>query len=554
MLPKPVWIVAFSAACENSESVSGPSAANLPATPDRIRQAILEFQRAAREAGGEIELFLGVSHAFDQMTIEIAESLGLMVHIIVPLPVPELAEDFRDRPRAWDLAVAAIAKSGGLLELDQASLNEVLSQGDRKFPAAEWPPKRVAGWTFRVSHGSHHRPDCYHDCGAELIQAADALVVVPDQRNHGAANITVSVIEQGRARGIAIAQVAFDATAILRIEWGPEPWRADPVMEKIGAALNPVTSNRRGADRIENVFSSLDSVASRIGGRLKNRVTLVIVLQFVATLLATINAALLQPKVGINPFKSGFEWNITALVSQVLFFTGLILVSTAFVLGWTSRRTKLKSRWRLTRFGAEIVRGLIYTRGFVDPLQPVISGHDPAWHRLALSSGLLAERGRSLQALDWETEKANYIRQRVDVQREAYFQKLHSGASRISAACGTVAIWAGSLAPFCLVLALYLKFAHEEWVASSGWSPVLVTFLPVLLPLLAGTSTSLRVVTDAGRRAERYAVMAQRLLALGRWLPTLKTPVAIRRAVVNAETILLDELIEWHAASRAADK
>jgi hypothetical protein len=156
--------------------------------------------------------------------------------------------------------------------------------------------------------------------------------------------------------------------------------------------------------------------------------------------------------------------------------------------------------------------------------------------------------------MNWEESKSNYLRDRIEVQRKAYFQKLQVGASRLSAVCGRVGFWAGSLAPVCLLLALYLKFAHEEWITTSVWSPILITFLPVLLPLLAGTATSLRVVTDAGRRAERYRTVAQQLQSLSEWLPTLKTPASIRRAVVSAETILLDELIEWHAASKTTGK
>jgi hypothetical protein len=74
------------------------------------------------------------------------------------------------------------------------------------------------------------------------------------------------------------------------------------------------------------------------------------------------------------------------------------------------------------------------------------------------------------------------------------------------------------------------------------------------LPLLAGTATSLIVVTDAGRRTERYKTQANRLQAINQWFPTLKTVSSLRRAVVLTEEILLDELIEWHAASKSTGK
>jgi hypothetical protein len=365
---------------------------------------------------------------------------------------------------------------------------------------------------------------------------------------------TTDELAQGRARGIAIAIDNSREPAPASIEWNSSPWVRDRVIGEIESVLNGRRGTAGAAERVEQMFEALDRVASQAGGRLKNRATTIIVLQFIATILATINAALLHQNVEINPLKPNFEWKSAVVVSQLLFCTELILVSTAFVLTWTSRWTKLKSKWRQTRFGAEIMRGIIHGRGLIDPLYPVVSEHDPAWHRFALSIGLRIAQEQPIQAIDWEDAKLKYLRNRIEVQRQAYFQRLHAGASRMSAACRTVAFWAGGAAPICLLLALYLKFAHEEWVATSLWSPVLTLFLPVLLPLLAGTSTSLRVVTDAGRRAERYQVMARRLKSLNRWLPTLRTPTAIRRAVVQAETILLDELIEWHAASQTASK
>jgi hypothetical protein len=277
-------------------------------------------------------------------------------------------------------------------------------------------------------------------------------------------------------------------------------------------------------------------------------------MQFSATLLAAVNTALLLPHVPTNSGILTLRWDVVAIASKLTYAIGLFLVTWAFVLAIASRWTKLRDTWRRARFGAEVLRGLTYTRGLIDPLYPVASERDPAWYRFALSSGLWAGRGREPNTENWKATTARYLRDRIEVLRDKYFRTRHLGASKLSARCASVAFWAGAMAPICLALAFYLKVAQQAWVAASPWSPIFVTLLPIVVPLLAGTATSLRVVTDAGRRAEQYRTMADRLQALSVWIPALKTPTSVRRAVVRAERILLDELLEWHAASKNTGK
>jgi hypothetical protein len=97
-----------------------------------------------------------------------------------------------------------------------------------------------------------------------------------------------------------------------------------------------------------------------------------------------------------------------------------------------------------------------------------------------------------------------------------------------------------------------LRHWQSDWTRLNAWSPLLVSFLPIFLPLLAAAAMSLRVVTDASRRAERYGIMFDRLDWMASWFQSLRTPSTIRRAVARTEEILLDELVEWYAAAKDA--
>ena len=112
-----------------------------------------------------------------------------------------------------------------------------------------------------------------------------------------------------------------------------------------------------------------------------------------------------------------------------------------------------------------------------------------------------------------------------------------------------------------ITIALIWKFSHgEAEVAKPAaeaqnslqfWTEaVVMKFLPAFLPLLASVAISLTIVTDYGRRKERYSIMTERLRELSVWFPTIRSPYAVKRAVEKCEEILLDELVEWYAANK----
>lgn len=551
---RPIWIVAFANSRNDwTESSSG----KLIYLQERIRQALEEFSRVAAELGGKIELVASVTSAADQIAIDLAQSKEIPVHVIVPLPVSELGLDFRGRPQAWDQTLDTIAKAGGLIGQPTEAVSALIKLGGRTQVTPEWPQSIQPGWTFRVADGTHERDACYHDCAAQMLDAADALLIVLDS-DSGYLGGTKDMLHQAEARGIAIAKIELNEPALARepvaIEWPNGTWTADPVMTELNSVISETKLSQHSSNQIQKIFAVLDEVANQTGGRLKNRVTTMIALQFSATILTLISTTLLLPKMSDDRLANLFRLDASLIGYQIVSGFAFLFLIWAFLLGLASRWTNLKSQWRQTRFAAEVLRSLIHTRGLVDPLYPIISRHRPAWRRLALSAGLAVLRENPIKNFDCEAIKARYHRDRLHDQQEAYYRKQLVSASKWSAVCGVIAFWAGAVAPFFLFLSIYFKLVHWEWVVTNAWSVVFTKFLPVLLPLLAGTAASLKVVTDAGRRAERYQMQAQRLQSINKLFPTLQTPSSIRRSVVLTEEILLDELIEWHAASNGTGK
>jgi hypothetical protein len=548
-MPKPVWIVAF-AGLETDVEVDELSVERQDCE-ERIRIVLIAFQKSAEALDGSIELFCGAAKESERLAISVAESLGLAVHVILPLPLSEFADDFRQRPGEWDNILATIGKAGGLVDHDGNSVSKLCSRGERKRRTADWPPVPRPGWTFRVSEGSHERVACHHDAVTQMLDAADAWIVLVDQTKQDDRGYRLAILEQAEARGLPSAIIDPWKKCSPQIDWKAKPWSSDTVIED----LRPIIDGRQqnvptSSNNIECNFAALDDFANRTGGRVMNRAMTIISLQFSATIIATINSALLLPIMTSQSRRIVSQWDMTLITYQVLFACELAFVFIAFLLGLASRWSNLKSRWRQARFGAEVLRSLIQTRGLVDPLFPIVARHDPVWHRFALSSGLAAHRENPVHNFDWQSIKAVYHRDRMEHQRNAYFRKQLVGASKLSAVCGRIAAWTGALAPIGLILAIYLKWMHSDWITTSTWSPVFIKFLPILLPLLAGTSASLKVITDAGRRAERYNTQANRLERASQWFISLQTPSSIRRAVYATEEILLDELIEWHVASK----
>ena len=527
----PVWMVGFSGHRPKDEA--GRRSSELEDCRSRISEAFVRYQELAAKAKGELHFFASVAEGADTIAIEVAQQIGVVVHVILPMSVERFSKDFEGSPAAWDRALAIIATAGGLAGLESKAIQHLCDKGNGAFDDVNDLPESNSKWTFRLSKGSRERPYCYYECGEEMLDACDGLIAVHCQATQKVGG-TTDALQQAISKGLVVASIDPLAS---EIEWNsaqPE-WHPDSVL----AELHHI-SEKHAAKFPKSSDECLDSEYERY-----NQVSLINGKWFRYTMILGVGLHFAAAAIGI----ANLSFHLGALATLM----ELLLVVAAIGLGILSWFRGFHEHWRQTRFAAEVLRGLKQSCVFLDPIAPLISHHHPAWRRFAMSYSLYQPE---CHATDPLTRIKEYQQGRVINQLDYFTSKLSPASAwgtllKVSA---QVASW---MALVVIVLALGSELSHLGCDVGSvkpaddnSFQVFFFKFLPAFLPLLASVAISLTIVTDYGRRKERYSIMAKRLEELSLWFPTIRSPYAARRAVERCEEILLDELVEWYASNK----
>ena len=504
-----------------------------------LKQILTDLQARADKLGGQAELYASVAEGADTLCVEVARELGMPVHLLLPLEESEFAKDF-STPTAWQRSQAQLATA-------------------RQRPGRD---------SVHFVSGEATRPECYFNLAIHMLDAADVLVTVWDEAPARGLGGTAQVIAQAKALGTPVVQVTAATGAISGAEGLETCFQRDELITELNeiAGQTPSPAVPAVTDPA-SLYHSLDAIADAEAARFRPSLVRIIVLHAIASLLAAIvtfsgdkqnppshdpsrpAAPSAAPKPEKQHWLAHYRWLFTA--------TELVLVSSALWMTTQLYRRHTQSRWIRCRFASELVRGLRTSVPLIDPLHPPVTRHDPKWKRFALSAGLLVLEHQSsdhpLQLRD------QYLAIRLGDTHEdsqiLHFQTKHPAAMRWWNLTGFVGTWSARLAPPFVLLSLLNKFSGKFSSNPAGWgladnfpSWILVGFLPIALPLLAGAASGIRHALDAGRRKERYPEMVARLTEIKRALPGLQTGSSIRRAISRSEEILLDELIEWQLA------
>jgi hypothetical protein len=236
----------------------------------------------------------------------------------------------------------------------------------------------------------------------------------------------------------------------------------------------------------------------------------------------------------------------------------LVLVATAFRLESLRHRRHERETWHLCRFARELLRGIEASSAFLDPLFPEISRHRLEWDRFAVTAALMLRQKTGPLALAPESiiaAREKYLTGRIIDQRMQY-QKGFEKSKLPALAFKKVAHGAAQIALPVVAFAALVKTAEfidkKDPIINldphSIFTPLLVLFLPILLPLVASLGTSFIATFDFARRAARYPEMVRVLDQTSKLLPTLDTLPAITATVRRTEEFLTDEIIDWHAS------
>ena len=549
----PVWMVGFSGHRPKDEP--GRRSDELEGCRPRIRDAFVRYQEMAKNADGELHFYASVAEGADTIAIEVAQELGIVVHVILPMSVERFADDFESSPNAWDRALSIISTAGGLSGFKADRIETLCSRGTGKYQTISDLPTPQTKWTFRVANGTRERPLCYYECGEEMLGSCDGLIAVHCQATEKLGG-TTEVIKQAEAHGLIVAVInPLDD----EVQWSSDSakWQNDEMF----AELHHIFERHLEKDhpKSENC-GFLDAELERY-----NRISMTSGNWFRYALLVGVGLHFWATTIAIASISFHWGWPMTAVE--------LALVILAIVIGFWSHRYA-HEHWRQSRFAAEVLRGLSQSCVFLDPIKPLVSHHHPAWHRFALSYSL---HDPQCEAEDPVANLEQYRKNRIENQLE-YFRAKLKPASFWGTLWKKVSKFSAYLAVAAILTALILKYYSPKHstetgqnhsakvtseVADANVSPAkqsnhkkdnplltLTKFLSAFLPLLASVALSLTMVTDYGRRKERYSIMTKRLEELSSWFTNIKSPHSARSAVERCEEILLDELIEWYTSNK----
>lgn len=486
-----------------------------------VLTGVLEgLKQRARKAGGEAELYASVAEGADTLCVEIARVLDLPVHLLLPLPEGDFAQDFSSS-EAWERSK---------LQLEKARLR----------------PSRDS--VHRVS-GESSRPECYFNQGFHMLEALDVLVAVWDGEPAKGMGGTGDVISQARAIGVHVIWINVSTAAVIVDEGVERAFKRDMVIDELNemAAETTVDEASGVASTPDALQRSLDHIATQEAARFRPSLVRIILLHGMAAALA----ALVTFKATEGSAWESFKWLVT--------FGELVLVVFALWMSFRMHRRHIQQRWIRCRFACELVRGLRASIPILDPLHPTIARHEPEWRRFCLSAGLLALA--SAETHDPLKLRDKYLQVRLsDTNPDGqvlHFLKMRPKALRWWTWTGILSNWSAWLAPLFVLLSLINKISKNHPSGGMGLEKsfipwLAVVFLPIGLPLLAGVASGLRHALDTGRRKDRYPQMVERLNEIKASLVGLQTPSTIQRIVTRSEEILLDELLEWKLAMKNA--
>lgn len=566
-LLRPIWLVAFVGhRPAPPEAGSGRSRTELNACRASLTDVLQQAQNTARDAGGDIELVSCVADGADLIAVAVADQLDIPVHIVLPKPEASFYASFS--PTEVGTPEEQRARDSSLLQA-RGYINRA------KQPDSDW--------TFRRVEGDGSEPECFHDTNLAMLEWSDLLVVVwnEEQSNKlGGTSEAVHLADDKRLQmPTAIVNPAQAGEVTRRLAWNPTPTNAPSATGSlqeqaesmalltelrkfvlitdaggISIAADAKQSRSDQAQRGEGelgpnwrLHAAFDNVANNTSSHFRRTLIWEIWLHFIATVLAAIAASFSKVFTGpLKPTLAGIA------------MTELILVLVAIVMMWRVSKLASNHRWRLSRFAAELIDGAMRSGGLIDPLDQLVGRHDATWKRFWLAIAIRSHRQQNQGVAKLDTTgrlrklRHRYVEQRVEYQRDLYFEKCKSAAAREMSWLGWAKMWSTRLAPWAIGLAIIIKVTG--WPMSPGpikdvLAAIFGSLTPIFFPLVVSASGALLLARDAARRTDRYGKIANRLERCACVLPLAQTPAAVKRLVLETEDLLLDELIEWNVAS-----
>jgi hypothetical protein len=212
------------------------------------------------------------------------------------------------------------------------------------------------------------------------------------------------------------------------------------------------------------------------------------------------------------------------------------------------RYRQSENRWLTLRLKAEVCRSTMATWNSPMPVEPLVYRDVPELRDLIQTLRYFRATSR-VETFPLEAFKADYGVRRL-LNQYRYFSRQVDQAIQLSSrltpfywlVSGSALVTCGAAVAFPLVYGLH---------ATPGtWTNFTFILVPIVAPALASWILAWQAIESVGRKRMRFAEMKQHLHQALIDLVHCRSWEAAHQVVVNAEKLLLNEVLEWYSFVR----
>lgn len=359
----------------------------------------------------------------------------------------------------------------------------------------------------------------YLEAGLLVADEADVVIAVWNGRPAEGVGGTGDIVHYCRQLDKPLVVIDSQTGAITTERLEKLPSRDVEAVESLQASSEPAPSLV-----VDQLYKTLDREASRHAPSTRSLIVQLVFLHLLATAIPLISLVLKLPKEIAN-------WASIIKLLALLYAVWLARRHHHAHHGWMNARLiaetcrSYQSIWYMRRRKASEPKGTPWQ------CAPLLKSLRIWWY--------LGSR----EALDLETARQKYLKERVLHQKE-YYEKAGQKALRslrlLKRAATTVTLGAIAAASIYLLSSWLVKDDH-------ALSLQIAKLLSLLLPLVSAALLSVVAAHDLNRRSNRYWEIAQLLKRQEVRISAVTSWPGLWRVVADTESVLLHELSEWHA-------
>jgi hypothetical protein len=281
---------------------------------------------------------------------------------------------------------------------------------------------------------------------------------------------------------------------------------------------------------VEECFLELDKTAQGHSSGVRHLISIFILLQFLTAAL------------GLGALSLDLH-HTHEMASNLIIVVELLLLITGFSLIY--RHRKKHQQWIRNRMQAEICRSFLATWHLLEHGEPAPTFAVQGFTRFYRNLRLVRDMDKT-QPPSLEEVRDQYLAERIQGQIK-HFNQQYGTARQAHRKLKAYAVIATVMAVLSTVTALtfsLLKFSDSAYTTAKA--------LSLLFPLISAALFSLIVIQDYSRRTARYGEMVDLLENVEKRMKMIRTWTSLARLTAEAETELLQEIIEWQSFQRVA--